>query len=108
MRKKKENHNKEVMVRLTPNELEKLDSYRGKVSRGGYLRSLLNNSKPKVIPKSNLVYHGELVKIGNNINQISRHLNMGGSVNFNILTNEINDLRRLLIGIGENHDKQSH
>ena len=50
------------------------------MSKSQYLRYLITGIQPKVIPAVNDDTHFQLMKIGNNLNQIARRLNSGDRV----------------------------
>ena len=50
------------------------------MSKSQYLRYMIINIQPKVIPAVADETHHQLLKIGNNINQIARRLNSGDRV----------------------------
>lgn len=62
------------------------------MSKSQYLRYMIKNTRPNVIPAidDELLY--QLTKIGNNINQIARKLNSGGSTS----ANEVKEIREQL------------
>lgn len=68
-----------VSVRITPSELRLLDSLRGHISRGSFLRNILLGRKiPAPVPKVNRQAYIETARWASNLNQIARFLNAYG------------------------------
>jgi len=86
----KENRTKSIKIRLTPTELNKIEQLAEESSArnlSDFIRQVVLTGKFKV-PKvsqnfENLLY--EINKIGNNINQISKHCNINNSVDIKVL-----------------------
>lgn len=86
-RKKEFEHNKIISLRLTDYELELLDdnARKMKYTRSEYLRELILNHpieyKYEVVADINelKILTTEYGRIGNNLNQIAKHFNTGGS-----------------------------
>ncbi|KAA0910810.1 plasmid mobilization relaxosome protein MobC [Pusillimonas sp. ANT_WB101] len=89
-----------VSVRLNASELKLLDMKRGALQRGAWMRLVVLQTTPKVIPSLNIDHGLELARIGININQISHRLNSSVEVDFEHITNLLQELRsRLISGI---------
>lgn len=68
-----------VSVRITPAELEKLDSMRGGISRGSFLRNIFLGKKiPAQIPRINQEAYRETARWASNLNQIAYALHNFG------------------------------
>jgi hypothetical protein len=66
-----------VMMRLNQVELFSLDAKRGKRQRAEWLRLLMLDTLPIDIPSVNVDTSDKVARLGNNLNQITRHLNSG-------------------------------
>lgn len=92
-----------VSVRLNKIELEWLDKQRKnnkkEYLRGEYLRMAALGKLPKVVPGVNKKTWLELGFVGNNLNQIARHLNEGDRVIIDEIVSVLSELRDPLIGI---------
>ena len=68
-----------VSVRITPAELRFLDSMRGGISRGSFLRNIFLGKKiPSAVPEVNRQAYIETARWASNLNQIARFLNAHG------------------------------
>ena len=89
-----------VSVRLNVAELAKLDTQRGEMQRGEYLRVAALHRLPFVVPESNKIAWVKLEKLADNLNQ-----NQAGSLNQQIdidhLLSQIDALRNDLLGQNE-------
>jgi hypothetical protein len=63
-----------IACRLTDSELEKLDAWRGKNSRGAWLRLAAFQRAPRPIPAVNVEMWGELARLHSNLNQLNREV----------------------------------
>lgn len=69
-----------VSVRITPSELKKLDSMRGGISRGSFLRKIFLGKKiPPQVPEVNQKSYLETARWASNLNQIARALHSFGA-----------------------------
>lgn len=88
-----------VSVRLNPAELAKLDSERGKIQRGAWLRdSWLGTLPPAPAPELNREAWIELSRAASNLNQLSKRLNEGGDVGLDEAKAELDAFRLALLG----------
>ena len=69
------------------------------MTRSKYLRHLISDVQPKVIPAVNDDTHYQLMKIGNNLNQIARRLNSGEAVLHSEVSDALTDLRSVIADI---------
>lgn len=68
-----------VSVRITPAELRFLDSMRGGISRGSFLRNIFLGKKiPPQVPEVNRKAYLETARWAANLNQISHFFHMHG------------------------------
>lgn len=68
-----------VSVRITPSELRLLDSLRGHISRGSFLRKIFLGKKiPSAVPEVNQKAYLETARWAANLNQISHFFHMHG------------------------------
>jgi hypothetical protein len=94
-----------ITCRVTDGELEHIDAYRGRMTRGEFIRTVaLKRKMPRPIPEPNLKKWAELNKLANNINQLARVANKAKQVKYNDAFNkiykQIQAVRRDLIGGG--------
>jgi hypothetical protein len=88
-----------VSVRLDATELSNLDSRRGSMQRGEWMRSAALSKPPVVIPEMNSECVRLLSNLANNVNQIAHHTNMGeAAIGLSEAIAEIKSLRKMLIG----------
>jgi hypothetical protein len=66
-----------VSCRLTDAELALLDSRRGKVSRGEWLRRAAFGQPPRIVPELNKAAWSDLARVSANLNQLTRGINSG-------------------------------
>lgn len=94
-----------VSVRLNVDELARLDQLRCHVAmqRGEYLRAAALHRLPPTIPAINREAWAELARSAANLNQIAHHLNVGGSLDFEVVRATIDAFRRSLLGMN-NHE----
>ena len=69
------------------------------MTRSQYLRYIINNIQPKVIPAIADDTHHQLLKIGNNINQIAKRLNSGDNVSGKAVTEAMASLKTVIADI---------
>lgn len=105
-RNMKTNENKRkhpVSCRLTDQELTRIDSQRGGMTRGEFLRrAAMEAELPPQVPAINKEAWLELSKLAGNFNQMQKQLNCYGALNNpNELPVIIQNLRLALIGIQE-------
>ena len=87
-----------LKVRLNSEELEILDVIKGQHSRSVAVRFLIMSNMPPTVSQINKDMWISLSKSAANINQISRHLNSGGSINFEEIRRELESFRAKLLG----------
>ena len=100
-----------VSVRLNDEELKLLNTKRGTMKKGEWLRCAALDKLPPVIPEPNIKKWQELGKLANNINQIAHKLNTHHSVlidelQLNQIRQEITQLRAALLGVS-NHERNA-
>ena len=89
--------NYKLRVMLNLEELELLDIVRGPHSRAEATRFLMENNLPATVPELNVEAWESLARASSNINQIARHLNSGGGINFEEIRVKIEEFRSALI-----------
>lgn len=94
-----------VSVRLNDEELKYIDSMRGGMARGEYLRCATFDTIPPTIPEVNKAAWVELSRSASNLNQIAKRLN---EININFSENnidfikeELDKFRNSLLGISQ-------
>ena len=87
----------QLRVMLNSEELELLDIVRGSLSRAEATRFLMQNNMPAPVPELNALIWEKLARSSSNINQIARHLNSGGGINFEEIKVDIEEFRASLI-----------
>lgn len=88
-----------VSVRLNQVELEKLDSQRGTLARGEYLRCSALDKLPPVIPEFNREVWVKLSSAAANLNQIGRKINSNIDIDIEEIRVELVRFRFGLLGI---------
>lgn len=87
-----------VSVRMNIGELADLDSKRGRVPRGEWLRLCADDKLPPSIPTLNRQAWIELSRSASNLNQLSQKLNLGDEVDVAELRQILADFRLRLLG----------
>ena len=100
-----------VSVRLNDEELKLLNTKRGNMKKGEWLRCAALDKLPPIIPEPNIKKWQELAKLANNINQIAHKLNTNNSaliqeLQLNQIRQEITQLRAALLGVS-NHERNA-
>lgn len=92
-----------ISCRVTDQELMEIDSLRGGMSRGEFLRrAAMGAELPSPVPPVNKEAWLDLSKLAGNINQMQKQLNTYGALNNpNDLPEIIQNLRLALIGVKE-------
>lgn len=96
-----------VSVRLNQAELDLINSKRGKMRLGEWLRCAAFDKLPPIIPEVNIKKWGELATASNNINQIAKHLNKNNSVDNSLISHikkTLNEFRTALLGVSNNDE----
>lgn len=88
-----------VTARLTDDELALVDSRRGAVSRGEWIRRSALGRPPQVIPEINREAWQELARSAANLNQIAYQLNTKDAVYAHEIRAALDEFRARLIGI---------
>ena len=98
-----------VSVRLNDEELKLINTKRGNMKKGEWLRCAALDKLPTVIPEPNIKKWQDLGKLMGNINQIAHKLNTNKQDVLILSEREIKDiklqikyLRSLLIGVSNN------
>ena len=87
-----------VSMRLTLDELSLLDSKRGELQRGEWLRCALLDRLPPIIPELNKQAWLQLSRAASNLNQVAAHMNaFQPAARFEIVQN-IDEIRKILAG----------
>lgn len=87
-----------LRVMLNLEELAFLDSVRGRHSRAQTIRFLLSDDKPVMVPQLNQGAWIELATSAANLNQISKKLNSGESLDIKEIKRELDAFRASLLG----------
>lgn len=108
-RKQKSNSEKRkhpVSCRLTDQELSQVDSQRGGMTRGEFLRrAAMDADLPPLVPEVNKVAWHELSKLSGNFNQLCKQQNTYGALNNpDEMPEIIQNLRLALLGVKESVD----
>jgi hypothetical protein len=90
--------NYKLRVMLNHEELEFLDTARGRYSRAEATRYFITQTMPSQIPSLNSVAWTELSKSAANLNQIAHNLNNNESLKIEEIRTELEAFRRALIG----------
>ncbi len=89
-----------VSVRLNADELLMLDTQRGRLRRGAYLRHVWSGVKlPRTIPTVNADALQQLRGIASNLNQLARYANTERSLDLTALAIAVGTLRKALAGL---------
>jgi hypothetical protein len=102
-----------VSVRLNDEELNILNTKRGKMKQGEWLRCAALDKLPPNIPEPNITKWQELAKAANNLNQIARKLNIKNNPlrenktaiyqsDFSYIIRIITEYRAALLGVSNN------
>lgn len=89
---------REISIRVTDAELQKLHDRRAGVTLAGWLRNLGLGVTPIKQADPNLVR--ALGRIGSNLNQVAKHANTNNKIDQNVLT-EISAIREVLVDLIE-------
>ncbi len=82
-----------------PAELAQLDSQRGKLARGEYLRCAALDKLPPTIPELNQVAWVELARVASNLNQLAKACNIDTvDKSWASIEKSLKELRSALIG----------
>jgi len=102
---KEQKREKQLIIRVTDDELERIDALRGPMQRATFMRQKsLGESTSSDIPALNLKAYSEFARIGANLNQLMKQINQSDSGDmFQAETieqaiDEVNALRKALIG----------
>lgn len=94
-----------ISVRLNDEELAILNTKRGNMKQGEWLRCAALDKLPPVIPEPNIKKWQELGKAASNINQIAHKLNKKATINeseFIYIRQIITEFRAALLGVSTN------
>jgi hypothetical protein len=89
-----------VSVRLNSDELLALDTQRGNITRGAYVRRAWSGAKlPRVVPAANADALQQLRGVAANLNQLTRHANGEHTLELTALARTVGELRKVLTGL---------
>ena len=88
-----------ISVRLNKEELIMLNSRRGNLKQGEFLRMAAIDQLPKIVPELNKEAWVELSRVASNLNQIAHKLNMGEYVDAVEIRLIFAQFREKIIGI---------
>ncbi len=90
----------EYSLMLNLAELEQLDELarQCKMNKASYMRALIFNRLPTVVPQANIKLIADIGRTGGNLHQIARAINFKNSPDILEIENAINELRLVLIG----------
>lgn len=96
---KSELRTKRVEVYFTDSEYSDLVKVAGKMKVSNLIHFAITKpeSLPRPVPEINSQAWEEIGRIGNNLNQISRHLNSGGNMEIEQIKKELNALRLKIV-----------
>lgn len=96
---KSELRTKRVEVYFTDDEYSDLINIAGKMKISNLIHYAITKpeSLPKPMPEINAQAWEEIGRIGNNLNQIARHLNSGEQVQIEQIRSELNQLRLKIV-----------
>lgn len=95
---KLEKRKREITIRVTDDELQKLHERKTAVTLAGWMRSLCLGATPIKQADPNMVR--ALGRMGSNLNQIAKHANTHNKLDQNVLT-EISTIREILTNLIE-------
>ena len=104
----KQNKENRLTIRLDDNELSQVDfnaSMSG-LNKSSYVRYVLINTKPP-IHKFDQTLVVQVAKIGNNLNQIAKHVNIGKAIDSVVLRQIIDVNKKLDDLISQNQNPRS-
>ena len=104
----KQNKENRLTIRLDDNELSQVDfnaSISG-LNKSSYIRYVLINTKPPIhrFDKTMVI---QVAKIGNNLNQIAKHVNIGKAIDSVVLRQIIDVNKKLDDLISQNQNPRS-
>ena len=88
-----------ISVRLNKEELDMLNSRRGALKQGEFLRMAAIDQLPKIVPQLNKEAWVELSRVASNLNQIAHKLNMNECVDAGEIRQVFADFRQKIIGL---------
>ena len=88
-----------ISVRLNKEELDMLNSRRGALKQGEFLRMAAIDQLPKIVPQLNKEACVELSRVASNLNQIAHKLNMNECVDAGEIRQVFADFRQKIIGL---------
>lgn len=88
-----------VSVRLNASERAQINSWRGKMQRGEYLRHAAFNTLPVIVPEINRDAWVEMARVGANLNQLAKAMHLGKEPELQELTKLYAEIRMALVGI---------
>lgn len=95
---KLEKRKREITIRVTDDELQKLHERKTTATLAGWMRSLCLGATPIKQADPNMVR--ALGRMGSNLNQIAKHANTHNELDQNVLT-EISTIREILTDLIE-------
>lgn len=94
-----------VSVRLNQAELDLINSKRGNMRLGEWLRCAAFDKLPPTVPEVNIKKWAELSTVSSNINQIAKHLNKNNSIDNSLIIHikkNLAEFRAALLGVSGN------
>ena len=90
----------EYSLMLNISEIEQLDELAQscKMNKASYIRSLIFNRLPTIVPQANIKLIADIGRTGNNVHQIARAINFKNPQLIEDIENGLNELRLVLIG----------
>lgn len=88
-----------VCVRLDPNEAARLDRRRGKIQRGTYIRLLLNNTMPPIIPEINADAYRKLNAASDALSSLANNTDADTLASVKATQDLIKQIRQILVQI---------
>ena len=96
-----------ISVRLSPEELEKIDSARGKIPRGTWCRKALLGKPIAVVPAVNRDINSLCGRWAGILNQMARGINVGVQPDVEQAREALKKFRAVLMGIDEDDESEN-
>ena len=90
----------EYSLMLNISEIEQLDELarQCKMNKASYIRALIFNRLPTVVPQANIKLIADIGRTGGNVHQIARAINFKNPQLIEDIENGLNELRLVLMG----------
>lgn len=88
-----------IALRVNAETYEFIDAMRGNLSRSDYIMRCVTGNVPVQVPEINREAWADLGRVGSNINQLARRVNLGDSFPAEIIKSELFNLRLKMMGM---------